>query len=356
MARFLKKRTNTRGTKAGSLILIGEQKLEKVRIRVMSFGKEDLIEKECGSLEEAFSYIGGKEMTWINVDGLHDPAIISGLGRRFSISELLLEDFMNTDQRPLYQEDESTNQIFVITKLLSYNKELKNIESDQFSLMAGQGYILTLQEKVGTHFDPVRQRIRNAPSRVLTTHSDYLAYALLDCMVDNYMEIISELAELIENVDKEVLRSPRKETINEIYRLRTEMNFLRKIIFPLKEISFAFLKSKSGLVQEGTRVYLSDLHDHVLSSNEALDTYQLMIMDQMNMYHAGISNKANEIMKTLTIFASLFIPLTFIAGIYGMNFEYIPELRWPLGYLFFWILVLMVGGGLFLYFRKRKWF
>ena len=357
MARFIKKITITKGTRAGSLILVGEQKLEKVRIRVMSYSNEDLIEKECDSLEEAFSCVGGQAMTWINVDGIHDPAIIAGIGKRFRISELLLEDFMNTDQRPIYQEDESSDQIFVITKLLSYSKEKKNIESDQFSLIAGKGYVLTLQEKVGTHFDPVRQRIRNATNnRAQTVHSDYLAYALLDCMVDNYMEIISEVAELVEAMDKEVLQSPRKETINEIYRLRTEMSFFRKTVFPLKEISFAFLKSKSSLVRDETRAYLSDLHDHVLASNEAVETYQLMIMDQMNMYNAGISNKANEIMKTLTIFAALFIPLTFVAGIYGMNFEYIPELEWPLGYLFFWIIVLIIGGGLYLYFRRRKWF
>jgi magnesium transporter len=170
------------------------------------------------------------------------------------------------------------------------------------------------------------------------------------------MEIIAEIGEQVEKLDAEVINHPRKDTINEIYRLRTEMNFLRKTIFPLKEISFAFLKSKSVLIHESSREFLNDLHDHVIVSGEALDSYMLMIMDQMHLYNASISNKANEIMKTLTIFAALFIPLTFIAGIYGMNFEVIPELKWKYGYIFFWLLVVFVGGGLFIYFRKRKWF
>jgi magnesium transporter len=354
MPRFLKKRTGRKGIKPGSLILVGQQKLEKVRIRVMSFDSTDLVETECSTLQEAFFHIGKKEIAWINVDGLHDPEIIWDIGKRFDVSELILEDFMNTDHRPLYHEEE--NQIFIIAKLLSVNQQQQNIESDQFSLIAGPGYLLTLQEKVGTHFDPLRQRIRKASTRELTINPDYLAYTLLDCMVDNYMEIIAEIGEQVEKLDAEVINHPRKDTINEIYRLRTEMNFLRKTIFPLKEISFAFLKSKSVLIHESSREFLNDLHDHVIVSGEALDSYMLMIMDQMHLYNASISNKANEIMKTLTIFAALFIPLTFIAGIYGMNFEVIPELKWKYGYIFFWLLVVFVGGGLFIYFRKRKWF
>ena len=351
MPRFLKKRT--KGMKPGSLVLVGQQKQENVRIRVMSYDEGEVVQAECSTVQEAFSHIGGKDITWINVDGLHDPEVIWDIGKRFNLSELILEDFMNTDHRPLYQEEE--DQIFIIAKLLSLTSG-KSIESDQFSLIAGAGYVLTLQEREGSFFEPVRQRILKAPKRELTLNPDYLAYALLDCMVDNYMEIIAEVGDQVEKIDEEVINQPRKETPNEIYRLRTELNYLRKNIFPLKEISFDFLKSKSGLIHDSSRAYLKDLYDHVIVSGEALDSYQLMIMDQMNTYNAGISNKANEIMKTLTIFAALFIPLTFIAGIYGMNFHYIPELSWKQGYLFFWILVFLVGGGLFLYFRRKKWF
>jgi magnesium transporter len=351
MPRFLKKRT--KGVKPGSLILVGQQKQEKVRIRVMSYNDKEVIEAECSTMQEAFSHIGSRDITWINVDGLHDPEIIWDIGKRFNLNELILEDFMNTDHRPLYQEEE--DQIFIIAKLLSMGPA-KSIESEQFSLIAGPGYLLTLQEKEGSHFNPVHQRILKAPKRELLHNPDYLAYALLDCIVDNYMEIIADVGDQVEKIDEEVINHPPKEIVNEIYRLRTEMNFLRKNIFPLKEVAFDFLKSKSVLVQKSSRAYLNDLYDHVIVSGEALDSYQLMIMDQMNMYNAGISNKANEIMKTLTIFAALFIPLTFIAGIYGMNFNYIPELSWKLGYLFFWILVFLVGGGLAIYFRRKKWF
>lgn len=354
MPRFHKKRSVSRGTQPGSLILIGQKKQEKVRIRVMKYNTDDLIERECSSLEEAFSFIDDNGIAWINVDGLHDPELISGIGSRFNISPLLLEDFMNTDHRPKFEEQE--DQLFIIAKLLTYNRESNRINSDQLSVILGRGYVLTLQEIVGTHFDPVRERIRRTKSRSRIIYPDYLAYALLDCMVDNYMEIIGDIGEQIEKLDEEVLTNPGKETVAKFHSYRTEMNFLRRTMKPMKEISYAFLRSDSVILRDVTREYIKDLNDHVISSIESIDSYQLIIMDQMNIYNASISNKANEIMKTLTIFASLFIPLTFVAGIYGMNFEIIPELKWQWGYLFFWIIVILLGGGLVIYFRRKKWF
>lgn len=354
MARFLKKISLSKGEQPGSLIFIGQKKQEEIRIRVMKYNADDLVEKECNSLEEAFAFIDKDGIAWINIDGIHDPGIIAGIGDRFNISGLLLEDFMNSDQRPKFEEHE--DQLVIIAKLLNYNGEQQMIESDQISMIFGPGYVLTLQEKVGNHFDPVRNRIRKASNRSRIIYPDYLAYALLDCMMDNYMEIIGEIGEQIENLDEEVLHTPGRETIAKLYRYRTEMNFMRRNIQPLREISHAFLRSESPLLRDLTRDYILDLNDHIISSNEAIETYQLMIMDQMNLYNAGISNKANEIMKTLTIFASLFIPLTFVAGIYGMNFEIIPELKWHWGYLFFWSVIFVLGGGLILYFRRKKWF
>ncbi|MFC2113295.1 magnesium/cobalt transporter CorA [Bacteroidota bacterium] len=354
MPRFIKRRSSSRGSQPGSLIHIGEKKQEKVRIRVMKYGSDDLVEKECSSLIEAFGFIDGNGIAWINIDGLHDPEIISEIGTRFSISLLVLEDFMNTDHRPKLEED--ADQIYIITKLLSYNKEEEKIRSDQLSLIVGDNFVISLQETIGTHFESVRKRIRKSRNRSRIIHTDYLAYSLLDCMVDNYIEIIAEIGEHIEMLDNEVLNKPGRDTISKLHNFRTEMNFLRKTVNPLKDICHAFLRSDSSIIKEMTREYIKDLYDHVITSMEVIESYQLMIMDQMNLYNSGLSNKANEIMKTLTVFAALFIPLTFLAGIYGMNFEIIPELSWQLGYLFFWIVALLLAGGLLLYFRKRKWF
>jgi magnesium transporter len=354
MPRLLKKRSLAKGTQPGSLILIGQKKQEKVRIRLMKYDSQELSELECQTLDEAYSHIDDKGIAWINIDGIHDPELMAAIGTKFGVSQLMLEDFMNTDHRPKF-EDEG-QQISIITKLLRHNKDSGKIEADQLSIMAGPNYVLTLQEVEGTHFEAVRNRIRRTKNRSRIIYPDYLAYALVDCMVDNYMEIIGEIGDLIEQLDIEVLQHSGKETINKLYTYRTEMNFLRRVLKPTKEISIDFYRSDSHLIREGTREFIKDLNDHITHSIDAVDSYQLMILDQMNIYNASISNRANEIMKTLTIFASIFIPLTFVAGIYGMNFEIIPELKWRYGYMFFWILILLIGGGFFLYFRKKKWF
>ncbi len=319
----------------------------------MCYDSNALEEKECDTLEQAFGYIQEKKITWINIDGLHDPEIIKLIGSRFNIHGLLLEDILNTHHRPKFHAEEDF--LFIIAKMLSYRKEEEQIESDQLSLLAGENVVVTLQEKIGNQFDPVRERIRNTPNKVRLIRADYLAYALLDCLVDNYIEIMGEIVNRIEDLEHEVMKESTKHTAEKIYRQRTEMNFLRKTMLPTREITLGFLNSSSPVVNEKTRDYLRDLNDHVVVLTETIDSYQTVIMDQMNMYNASISNRANEIMKTLTIFASVFIPLTFVAGIYGMNFELIPELSWHWGYLFFWGLILLIGAGLFIYFRRKKW-
>jgi magnesium transporter len=354
MPRFLKFRTAAKGMVPGSLILIGDQKLEQVRIRVMSYDKDQLSEAECETLEEAYNYLDPSRMTWINIDGLHDPEIITNAGSHFNIPPLLLEDIMNTDHRPKYEEYEG--HFFITVKMLTYDAENFRIESDQLSLLAGKHYVVTFQERVGTHFESLRERIRQARLRVRSIYPDYLAYAIFDCVVDTYIDIIGSLGDEIESNEEEVLRNPMRKTAENIYRFRTEMNFLRKTIRPLKEITSAIQKSECALIQDKTLAFYSDLNDHVVTALDATEFYQTIIIDQYNMYNTGISNKANDIMKVLTIFAAVFIPLTFIAGIYGMNFSVIPELKWQWGYLYFWGLIILMGGGLFIFFKRKKWF
>ena len=311
------------------------------------------MKKECKTPEEAYEYLDKSRMTWINVDGLHDPEIISNFGARFNVSLLLLEDIMNTDHRPKYEEIEG--QVYITAKLLTYDEENKSIESEQLSLLAGVHYVVTFQERVGVHFESLRNRIRQASLRVRSVNPDYLVYALTDCMVDRYIDIIGKIGEEIELLEEEVLKNPRKSTAGEIYRHRIEMNYLRRIIRPLREIVSAALDSDLPFIQEKNYSYYNDLNDHVITALDAVESYLSMIMEHYNIYNMGIQNRANDIMKVLTIFASIFIPLSFFAGVYGMNFSYIPELSWKWGYLYFWGLIVLVIGGLLLFFRSRKW-
>ncbi len=353
MPRLFKLHIGAKGSMPGSLVFVGEQKQEKVRIRVMCYDSNTLEEKECESIDEAFGFIQEKKLTWINIDGLHDPEIVERIGERFNVHGLLLEDILNTQDRPKFYAGDRF--IFVLAKMLSFSGGNGQIESNQLSILAEENTVITFQEKVGSQFDPVRERIRHTPNKVRLIRADYLTYALLDSLADHYIEIMGQIANRIDDLENEVMQNPTKHTAGKIYRHRSEMNFLRKVVLPTKEITLGFLNSDSELMDEKTRDYVRDLNDHVIVLSETIDAYQTIVMDQMNMYNAHISNRANEIMKTLTIFASLFIPMTFVAGIYGMNFKFIPELSWHWGYLFFWGLILLLGGGLLIYFRRKKW-
>ncbi len=356
MARFIKMRLGARGTKPGSLIFIGEQKTEQVSIQVMKFDRTMLSEETPGTIEEALGMIEDGYMTWINIFGLHDTELVRSLGEQLNIDELMLEDILNTDHRTRLTEEEEEGQLFFITKLLSKQESGKKLEAEQLSIITGKNYVVTLQERPLGHFDPVRERIRRSKDRIRIIHSDYLAYALLDTMVDSYLDLLAEIGALIDEMEEEILHHTGKETSGKLYLLRTELNYMRRIVLPLKEMTFAFLKSSSGLIRGDTKEFITDLHEHVVLAYESIEVYYSLVADQLDVYNSMISNRSNEIMKVLTVFAAIFIPLTFIAGIYGMNFRRIPELEMEYGYLYFWILIISVAIGLFIYFRRKKWF
>ncbi len=355
MARFIKMRQSAKGTKPGSLIFIGDQKTEQVTVDVMRYDRTNLEEKEASSIDEALSMIDDQHMTWINIFGLHETDLFLKIGERLHVDELMLEDMLNTDHRPRFTSDENEPKLLFIAKVLSQSEESMKIESDQLSIIAGKHYVVTLQERPGSHFEAVRDRIRKSKDRIRIIHADYLSYALLDCMVDAYLDIITDLGSSIDALEEEILEGAGKETSRSIYRLRTELNYMRRIVLPLKELTFAFLKSPSPLISKDTRQFITDLHDHVVITYESVEVYYSLVADQLDIYNSMISNRANEIMKVLTVFAAIFIPLTFIAGIYGMNFKKIPELEMDYGYLYFWILILLVAIGLVIYFKRKKW-
>jgi magnesium transporter len=260
---------------------------------------------------------------------------------------------MNTDQRPKYEEGENFEA--VILKMLKYDESVKLISAEQFTLILGQHFVLTLQEQTGDLFNPVRERIRNAKKGSRLYDADYLAYALLDTIVDNYILVTEAIGREIESLEDRIFLNPEKSLVKEIYKFKTELSFLRKSVRPVKELMGQMLLSENTLVQDKYLHFLKDLNDLVVQATEAIELYNGMISDHLNIYSTNVNNRINEVMKVLTIFASIFIPLTFLAGIYGMNFEYLPELGFKYSYLIFWIVVICVVIGLLIYFKRKKW-
>jgi magnesium transporter len=353
MARFIKDRKASEGQIPGSLILIGNQKMDKPVIRLMEYDRKHLEEKELASIEEAAGCKSSEGVSWINIYGIHDLDLMRRLGEIFDFHPLIMEDVLNTDQRPKFDDGEF-HDVFIL-KMLKYDEPTKQISSEQLTLVLGEGYVITLQEQTGDVFNPVRERIRTAKQSSRLFDNDYLAYALLDTVVDNYILVTEAIGRQIESMEDRIFIDPDKSLVQEIYKLKTELSFLRKSVRPVKDLCRDLLKSENSLFQEKYRHFLKDLDDLVTQATDAIELYNGMISDHLNIYSTNVNNRINEVMKVLTVFASTFIPLTFLAGVYGMNFKYIPELSFRYSYLIFWIVALCVGVGMLFYFKRKKW-
>jgi magnesium transporter len=353
MRRLIRKRSEKAGLPPGTLVHIGERKAEKVKIRILDYDEAQFEEKEAKNIEESFPFKDKPTVTWINIDGLHEVEIIEKLGSHFGLHPLLLEDILNTDQRP--KMEDYGDYIFVVLKMIYPGEKKDEIEAEQVSLIFGSNFVISFQEHEGDVFNPIRDRIRNNKGRIRKAGADYLTYTLLDAIVDNYFLILENAGEKIEDTEQQLATNPSPETLQYVREMKNEMIFLRKSIWPLRELINGLERSESALIHESTGAYLRDVYDHTIQIIDTIESYRDMISGMVDLYLSSISNKMNEVMKVLTIFASIFIPLTFIAGIYGMNFEFMPELAWHWGYFALLGFMLLIGLSLVLYFRRKKW-
>ncbi len=353
MARFIKSRKKSHGTMPGSLIFIGNRKMETTEIHLMIYSREKVEEKHVKSLDEIPESVPGGSVMWVDIYGLQDTALIAKAGERFDIPSLELEDILNTDQRPKVAENEKNLTFFL--KILDFQEENERIAGDQVSIVLGRNSVVTFQEKTARYFEPVRDRIRNGRGRIRQWGADYLAYTLIDTLVDGYIHNIERLGSYMEGMENEVLHNSRKSTIEKIYRLKTNVGYLRKSVFPLKEMMLFLNKTDSKFIQKKTVSFLKDLNDLTIQALEAIEIYHNMANDYLNIYHSNVANRTNEVMKVLTIFASIFIPLTFVAGIYGTNFDYLPELHFKYAYFVMLGVMAIIAAGMLYFFRKKDW-
>ncbi|PIB37486.1 magnesium and cobalt transport protein CorA [Reichenbachiella sp. 5M10] len=340
-----------KGAAPGSLIFVGQKKMDKPLIQVIRFDEKVCEEYDFEKVEEIFEKIDAKGKSWVNIDGVHDEKLIEMIGSRMNMDLLLLEDILDTSQRPKC-EDYNGN-LYVVLRMIHYDEAKDVTVSEQFSMVLGENYLFTFQEVPGDVLNPVRERMRKPKARIRNRTMDYLAYALLDAIVDNYIFAIEQFGEKIDQIDEEVLINPDKSVLEKINFYKREINYLRKAIRPVREAVIQF--EKSDFIDKRNKHFLKDLLDHVTIATESIETYRELLSDQLNIYHTSMSNKLNEIMRLLTIYTLIFSPLTLIVGIYGMNFKFMPELDYQYSYPIIWGVMVLITGSMFVYFKKREW-
>lgn len=361
MLKFIKKeRTRHRshsskaGLSPGAMVFVGQQKMSAVRVDVIDYTSTGFNEQKNVSVRRCRDTAKTAGVTWINVNGIHDVGLIEALGKCLNLHPLTMEDIVNTSQRP--KAEVFPDYIFVVLKMISFNEARRQVEMEHVSLILGANFVVSFQEDEGDLFDAVRTRIRSAKGRIRSMGADYLAYALMDAVVDHYFLTVERIGDHIEDFDDRILADPRPEDLQEIHLLKRDILGLRKAVWPLREEVSTLEKTESPLIRSETRVFLRDLYDHTIQVIDMVETFRDILGGMHDTYLSSLSNRMNEVMKVLTVIATLFIPLTFIAGVYGMNFEYMPELKWRWGYGLVWGVMLAVGMGMVCYFRKKKWF
>ncbi len=341
------------GMAPGTLISSGVEAEGPVTIEMIDYTPSEVTEKELTRIEEGTDSAGSDSVTWINIHGIHDTSVIEEAGRLFNLHPLLQEDILHRDQRA--KIDDYGEYLYITLKMIYMEGGGDEIKFEQVSLIVGKKYVISFQERKGDVFDPVRNRIRSGKGRIRKMGADYLLYALVDAIVDNYFVIPEHFGEKIDTIELQLLSNPSIEVLQLIHKMKREMIFLRKAVWPLREVISNIERSESDIIKKSTALYLRDVYNHTIQVADTIETFRDMLSGMVDLYMSSLGNKTNEIMKVLTIIATIFIPLTFVAGVYGMNFEYMPELVWKASYFVVLGIMFAVGIGMLWFFRKKKW-
>ncbi len=346
--------STTSGMPPGSLVHIGERRVEQPEITIVDYDAEHLTKRTAKTIDECVPFRDTPTVTWINIAGIHDIAVLRELADCYGIHPLVMEDILNTHERPKFEEFE--NYLFIVLKYLSLDPTSSEVAAEQVSLIVGPNLVISFEEAPTDVFNAVRERLQNDRGRIRTAGADYLAYCLLDTVVDHYFVVLEGLVGQIEEVEDELVGNPSQEMLQRVHQLKRELIFMRKSVWPLREVLAVMERTETKLIQRSTDIYLRDVYDHTIQILDTIESLRDIVSGMHDTYLSSISNRLNEVMKVLTMWATIFIPLTFVAGVYGMNFDYMPELRWRWGYYVVWGAMLTAAGAMLAYFRRKKWF
>ena len=338
----------------GTVKYIGRKRQKPVELLFINYDESELSEKKLKSISEINQFKYGSTVKWLNVTGVHNEKVILEIGDNFNIHPLVLEDIANTTQRPKIEEYD--DYLFIIVKVAYFNEEAKEIDLEQVSLLLGKDYVVSFQEKEGDVLEGLRERIRTGKGKIRKLGSDYLLYCILDFIVDNCYAVLERISEEIEKMEEKLIVNADKELLSKIYRIKQELIFLRRAVWPMRDVINSLQRAGHELINESTSIFLRDVYDHIVQVAETVETFRDMSTAMLDLYLTTVSNRMNEVMKVLTIFAAIFIPLTFIAGVYGMNFHFMPELNWRFAYPLWWVIIIVLTIGMIFYFKKKKWF
>jgi len=354
MARRVRKGIAERaGLAPGSLVNPGPPNVGTTEITIIEYDEarfQELLEQNVDACLRCRDH---PPVAWISVEGLHEAETITGLGEGFELHSLVLEDILSANQRP--KMDDLEDYLFIVLRMPYLDENSGVVEHQQISLVLGATFVLSFQEADEEVFAPIRERIRSAKGRIRRLGADYLAYALIDAVVDGYFVVLEGLGEKLEFLEEELVAGVSTESLHTLHDLKREMIFLRKSVWPMREVVGRLARGESSLIRDSTEVYLRDVYDHAIQVMDMVETFRDMLSGMLDIYLSSLSNRMNEIMKVLTVIATLFIPLTFVAGVYGMNFKHMPELEWRWGYLLVWVVMFVVAALMLLYFRRKKW-
>ena len=351
--RLIRRRGKPAGAMPGTVVHTGAKKVDSITFDVVDYNAEHFEEHHPTKLEECFPFENEGHTSWLNVDGLHDTKQIIRLGELAGLHSLVIEDIANTAQRPKIED--YNDRLYVVMRMLRANPATGEIEEEQLSLVLGPRSLISVQEAPGDVFDPVRERIRSGKGRIRQRGPDYLAYALMDAVVDEYFVIVEALSDRLERIEDSVLDDPTRADMANLHRLRGELLIVRRAIYPLREIFNTIIRDDLDLISAETKLFLRDTYDHAVQVIDSVETLRDVVSGLMELYLSNVSMRMNEVMKVLTVVGAVFIPLTFLVGVYGMNFTFMPELDWPWAYPTLWAIMILLAGGMLLHFYRRGW-